>query len=154
MQIWAMPVKFQGRFLSLNWPSKSELMLSELCLCKPVSSMQQIRHITSAPYHPATNGLAECAVQILKNALKKSGLGDLEKQLARFFFHYRTTPHSTIGVTPAELLMGRPLRTHLDLLRPTSLSKCILARNPKRWTMTANWRWEASLPTTSLCSPL
>ena len=79
-----------------------------------------IRHITSAPYHPATNGLAERAVQILKNALKKSGPGDLEKQLARFLFHYRTTPHS---VTPAKLLMGRPLRTHLDLLRPNISTK-------------------------------
>ena len=27
--------------------------------------------------------------------------------------------------TPAELLIGRPLRTHLDLLRPTSLPKCM-----------------------------
>ena len=62
-------------------------------------------------------------MQILKNALKKSGPGDLEKQLARFLFHYRTTPHSTTGVTPAELLMGRPLRTHLDLLRPNISTK-------------------------------
>ena len=29
-----------------------------------------IRHITSAPYHPATKGLAERAVQTLKQALR------------------------------------------------------------------------------------
>ena len=75
-----------------------------------------IRHITSAPYHPATNGLAARAVQILKNSLKKSEPGDIDKQLARLLFHYRTTPHATTDISPAELLMGRPLRTHLDLL--------------------------------------
>ena len=64
-----------------------------------------IRHITSAPYYPATNGLAEAAIQIPKNSLKKSELGDIDKQLARLF-HYRTTPHATTGISPAELLMG------------------------------------------------
>lgn len=30
-----------------------------------------IRHVTSAPYHPALNGLAERVVQTLKSALNK-----------------------------------------------------------------------------------
>ena len=77
-----------------------------------------IRHITSAHYHPATNGLAEGAIQILKNSLKKSEPGEIDKHLARLLFHYRTTPHATTGISPAELLMGRPLRTHLDLSDP------------------------------------
>ena len=38
-------------------------------------------------YHPATNGLAERAVQILNNLLKKSEPGDINKQLARLLFH-------------------------------------------------------------------
>ncbi len=57
-----------------------------------------IRHITAAPYHPATNSLAERAVQILKNSLKKSEPGDIDKQLARLLFHYRTTPHVTLVI--------------------------------------------------------
>lgn len=50
--------------------------------------------------------------------MKKSKPGELKTKLARFLLHYRTTPHATTGMTPAELLMRRPLRTHLDLMRP------------------------------------
>ena len=39
------------------------------------------RHVRSAPYHLATNGLAERAVQTLKNALKRM-TGDVETCLA------------------------------------------------------------------------
>ena len=62
-----------------------------------------IKHLKSAPYHPASNGLAERAMQTLKNAIKKdSGGVSLETQIFWFLFHYRITPHSTTGVTPAK----------------------------------------------------
>lgn len=77
-----------------------------------------IRHRTTAPYHPATNGLAERAVQVIKNGLRKNSKGDFDLRLARILFKYRTIPHATTGRTPAELLLGRKLRTHLDLLHP------------------------------------
>ena len=78
-----------------------------------------IKHLTSAPYHPASNGLVERAVQTLKNALKKDSSGaSLETQTSRFLFHYRITPHSTTGVPPSELLLGRRPRCRLDLLHP------------------------------------
>ncbi|XP_022786636.1 uncharacterized protein K02A2.6-like [Stylophora pistillata] len=38
--------------------------------------------------------------------------------LARFLLSYRTTPHTVTGCPPAEILMGRRLRTRLELLRP------------------------------------
>lgn len=33
-------------------------------------------------------------------------------------FNYRITPHSTTGISPSELLMGRMLRSRFDLLKP------------------------------------
>ena len=82
-----------------------------------------ILHRTSAPYHPATNGLAERAVQVIKNGLRKVTQGDIHLRLVRILFVYICTPHGTTGVTPAELLMGRMLRQHLDLQLHPDLSR-------------------------------
>ena len=58
-----------------------------------------IRHLTSAPYHPASNGLAEHAVQIVKRGLKKVTQGTLTARLATVVFlqtdssrYYRHVP--------------------------------------------------------------
>ena len=77
-----------------------------------------IVHSRTTPYHPASNGQVERVVQMFKEGIKRSGSGSLETKLSRFLFHYRTTPHTTTGATPAELLMGRHLRTHLDVMHP------------------------------------
>ena len=77
-----------------------------------------IRHVKCAPYHPASNGLAEGAVQTFKEGLKKVTQGDIQTRLARFLFQYRITPHTTTGIAPAELMLGRRPRSHLDLLHP------------------------------------
>jgi len=77
-----------------------------------------ICHIRTAPYHPASNGLAERAVQTLKQGLKKLTDGCLETKVFHFLFQYRITPHTTTGQTPAQLPMGRCLRSHLDQLIP------------------------------------
>ena len=77
-----------------------------------------IRHATSAPYHPASNGLAERAVQTFKESMKKMSNGSIETRLSRFLFTYRTTPHTTTGISPAELLFNQRPRTRLELLRP------------------------------------
>ncbi|XP_042142929.1 uncharacterized protein K02A2.6-like [Ixodes scapularis] len=62
-----------------------------------------VRHVVGAPYHPSTNGLAERFVQTLKSALRKSSAGE----------------------TPANLLMGRRLRSRLDVIKPTVEGKVI-----------------------------
>ena len=53
----------------------------------------------------------------LYTLLKRKSIQD---RLSRFLFQYRTTPHSTTGVPPAELLMGRRLRTRTNFL-PTQV---------------------------------
>ena len=94
-----------------------------------------IRHVTTAPYHPSTNGLAERAVQTLKEGLKKITEDDIETRLARVLYHYRTTPHTTTGRTPAELLMGRKLRTRLDLLQPDLRTRIVVQTDSSEsWT--------------------
>lgn len=79
-----------------------------------------IKHITSAPHHPATNGLAERFVQTFKQSMKASRREDvpLQHKLANFLLAYRNTIHATTGQTPAMLFIGRSLRSHLDLLKP------------------------------------
>ncbi|KAK3781052.1 hypothetical protein RRG08_046355 [Elysia crispata] len=84
-----------------------------------------IKHITSAPYHPATNGIAERFVQIFKNAMKsaKKDCGSLHTKLSKFLLAYRNSQHYTTGESPARLLLGRSTRTRLDCLRPSLLEK-------------------------------
>ena len=78
-----------------------------------------IRHITSAPYHPSSNGQAERAVQTLKQGIRRTPGDMVQEKLSRFLFDYRITPHSVTGVSPCELLINRKLRSRLDLLYPT-----------------------------------
>ena len=63
----------------------------------------RVKHITSSLYHPASNGLAERAVQIIKRGLKKVTSGNMSAHITQVLFTYRITPHSTTGVSPAEL---------------------------------------------------
>ncbi len=81
-------------------------------------SRNGIQHLTSAPYHPASNGLAERAVQTFKQGMRKMPEGSVETKVSRFLFKYRITPHSITGRSPAEMLMNRKPRSTLDLVYP------------------------------------
>ena len=82
-----------------------------------------IRHVTSAPYHLASNGLAEHALQIVKRGLTKVTSGSMNTRLAKVLFSHRITPQTTTGVSPAELLLGTRPRTRLDLLHPNTVKR-------------------------------
>jgi len=77
-----------------------------------------IKCIMSSPYHPSINGLAEQAVQSFKEGMTKQSNGTIENCVARFLFAYCNTLHCTTGASPAMLKLKRPLRSHLDLLKP------------------------------------
>lgn len=84
------------------------------------TKMNGIKHVRSAPYHPASNGLAERFVQSLKNSLQAT-MNDgrtLTQRLSSYLLNYRTTPHATTGASPCKLLMQRDLRTRFSLLQP------------------------------------
>ena len=71
-----------------------------------------IKHTLVPPYHPQSNGAAERSVRVVKEALLKQVLEgnksrSMKRRLADFLLRYRTTPHSTTGAAPAELLMRR-----------------------------------------------
>ena len=76
-----------------------------------------VKHVTTAVFHPSSNGQAERCVQTFKNMLKKS-TEPLGVAIDRFLFNYRQTPHATTGVSPAELMFGRRVRCKFDLLFP------------------------------------
>lgn len=80
-----------------------------------------IKHYRSAVYHPATNGAVERFVKTLKQAIKTGRLAGKPSRevLSSFLLRYRSTAHAVTGSTPSELFLGRPLRTVLDLLRPS-----------------------------------
>ena len=67
-----------------------------------------IKHIFSPPYHPASNGAAERAVQLYKDRLKKmdisSKLVELHVALAYIGKVHGLTPHSSTGRCPYELI--------------------------------------------------
>ncbi|CAB3261242.1 unnamed protein product [Arctia plantaginis] len=63
-----------------------------------------------------SNGLAENAVKIAKHLIKKN-----EDNIDKALLEYRSTPLEN-GFSPAELLMGRKLRTFLPIL-PRELTK-------------------------------
>jgi len=83
---------------------------------KEFSSKYGFYHTTSSPYYPQSNGFAERMVKTVKKLL------DSTSDMYMALLSYRATPLPWCNLSPAELLMGRRLKTDVpqttDLLTP------------------------------------
>ena len=76
---YVLPVLVYPEIVSDNDPQFIAQNFSDFC------RNNGIKHTLIAPYNPATNGAAERAVQVIKQAVKKMDSGlSLTRQLARF----------------------------------------------------------------------
>ncbi|XP_065224345.1 uncharacterized protein K02A2.6-like [Planococcus citri] len=91
-----------------------------------------VKHVTSPPFHPQSNGQVERYVQTVKNGLKCDTNGTLTQRLARFLQSYRRAPNSTTNKSPFELMFSRSMNTTLDLLLPKDSETKEIADEPRR----------------------
>ena len=72
----------------------------------------------STPLWPQGNAEAERFMQLLAKALKTAKIAHRpwQQELQRFLLQYRTTPHCSTGVPPAELLFNRTVQGQLPIL--------------------------------------
>jgi hypothetical protein len=71
---------------------------------KAFTTRYNIKHVTSSPYYPRSNGMVERAIQTVKLMLikTKKSKGDLNLAIV----DYNNTPKEC-GKTPSQMLMGR-----------------------------------------------
>ncbi|UYV78573.1 K02A2.6-like [Cordylochernes scorpioides] len=96
-----------------------------------------IRHILCAPYHTASNGQVEIAIQTFKNLLRKNSRGNWSIRLARSLLTMRIAVNSTTRKSPAQLLMNRNLKTIVGKFYPESISE---GRNRQDDKFMKNWK--------------
>ena len=72
----------------------------------------------SSPHYPQSNGMAENAVNVVKTLFRKCEISGDDAYLT--LMNYRSSPIRN-GFSPAELIMGRKIRTRVPTL-PTNLA--------------------------------
>lgn len=92
---------------------------------------QGIQHRLSPPGHPATNGLAERYVQILKRKFKAmvEEQSSMESKFQQVLLRFRVTPLSN-NKSPEEQFLGRQLKFSLNILKPPAEKKSNISKKP------------------------
>ncbi|XP_054757939.2 uncharacterized protein K02A2.6-like [Lytechinus pictus] len=74
-----------------------------------------VEHRKVTPLHPAANGEVERQNRSIMKRVRiaQAEKKDWKREVRQYMFAYRTTPHSVTGVTPAEMMFQRKLRTRL-----------------------------------------
>lgn len=82
---------------------------------KNYASFMGFQHRKVAPLWPQANGSVERMMGTLNKTINASQLEgrNWKQDLNAFLLNYRATPHSTTGVSPAEALFGRKIKTRL-----------------------------------------
>lgn len=81
-----------------------------------------VHHVMSSPKYPQSNGMAEATVKIAKKLMQKCTRDGSDYYLA--LLAYRTTPISGSIPAPAQLLMGRRIRSDVPMLSSLFQPKC------------------------------
>ena len=99
---WFLTWGFPERIKSDNGPQFRD-QFQQYC------SSRDIVFVTSSPYHPASNGCAEAGVKNIKKLLDKCEDTDSNFELA--LLEFRNTPRSLQDKSPAQLFLGRSLKS-------------------------------------------
>lgn len=93
-------------------------------------------HEPSSPYYSQSNGEAESAVKVAKNLIEKND------DILHALLDYRSTPLSN-GYSPAELFLGRKLKTDLPILpsklRPSNYKEITKFENKNKLKQALNY---------------
>ena len=78
-----------------------------------------IKHVTSTPTYPQSNGKVEATVKSMKKLIQGSWTGSSvdDTKLARGLLQYRNTPSRRDGLSPAQKLFGHPIQDTLPAHR-------------------------------------
>jgi hypothetical protein len=75
-----------------------------------------IKLTTSSPTYPQSNGMAEKAVQTAKRMVKK--MNSEGKDIHEALLEYRSTPVQGVGLSPAQLLFNKRIRSKIPIALP------------------------------------